>query len=488
MSDIQPSPEFEEMIRKALDVPDADPAFVKKMRIELTSRPVKMKSRLMTLRTRPFVAFLIALLILLALSGVAYALGRKLGYFPGLGLVQQDAQFRVLSEPVSQTRDGITVTITQAISNTDQMSVTLKVENVPTEKQTFQILPDSKTCRSYPDSYPELRFPNGESVKIYSGTIDPLIGGYQARYKFSSVPMNATEAILFIPCIHGAIAPGILPENWEVSMRFVSAPPELALTVIPVTVVPTMQAATEPALVTETGLPPEPVTDKSDRLSVIRVFDTGNDYILIGTFSPPAPRSGEQGIYALEGIILHDGNHQVIEDEEYPSDLDLTPYLVEASGRRVWAVKFTKEFTPPLQLTYQTQYFYSPLPQDAYTFDFDAGPNPQAGQEWNVNQEFQLAEHTVTLKKITAGANSYTFFFHTDDENVESVGMYNRDDIQIIGYTLTSFSGRFGLGDWSLTKVYSELPKGNLRVVLSGLYLFGNSEDWTMVWQPTANP
>jgi hypothetical protein len=88
------------------------------------------------------------------------------------------------------------------------------------------------------------------------------------------------------------------------------------------------------------------------------------------------------------------------------------------------------------------------------------------------------------LKKITAGANSYTFFFHTDDENVDSVGMYNRDDIQITGYTPTSFSGRFGLGDWSLTKVYSELPKGNLRVVLSGLYLFGNSEDWTMVWQP----
>jgi hypothetical protein len=443
------------------------------------------KSPMMTFRTRPFVALLIALLFLVALSGVAYALGRAFGYFPGLGLVEQDAQFHVLSEPVSQTRDGITVTIMQAISNADQMSVTLKVENVPTEKQTFQNMSDPNTCRSYPDSYPQLRFPNGKAVKISSGVIDPLIGGYQAQYKFSSVPMNAAEAILFIPCIHGAVSPGILPENWEVSMRFVSAPPELALTLIPVTVVPTMQATPEPALVTATGLPPEPATDKTDRLSVMKVIDTGKDYIIIGTFTPPTPRPNEKGIYALVDIILRDGNQQVIEDEEFPFDLDLTPYVLETPAEKsVWAVKCTKEFTPPIHLTYQTQYYYSPLPQDSYTFDFDAGPNPQVSREWNVNQEFQLAGHVVTLTKITAGTNNYAFFFHTDDETVESVGMYNRDDIQITGYAPTDTRGYFGIGDWNLTKVYSELPKGNLKVVLSGLYLFGNIEDWTMVWQP----
>jgi len=81
------------------------------------------------------------------------------GLLPGPGLVPQDAQFRVLSEPVSQTRDGITVTITQAIVNTDQMSVTLTVLNVPAETQSFQALPESSTCTTYPDSYPTLRLP-----------------------------------------------------------------------------------------------------------------------------------------------------------------------------------------------------------------------------------------------------------------------------------------------------------------------------------------
>lgn len=267
-------------------------------------------------------------------------------------------------------------------------------------------------------------------------------------------------------------------------MRFVPAPPELALTVIPVKMLPTMQAASERPLVTETGLPPEPTANQTDVLAVLEVLDTGTDYILIGTFSPPASRPDEKGLYALDDISLRDGDQQLIDDEEFPSDLDLTPYLAAASGKPVWAIKFRKGFTPPVHLTYRTQYWYSPLPQDAYTFDFDAGLNPQAGQEWNLNQEFQLAEHVVTLEKITAGANSYTFFFQTDDERVESVGMHSLDAVQIIGYTPINFAGRFGLGHWSLTKVYSELPKGNLRVVLSGLYLYGNYEDWTMVWQP----
>jgi hypothetical protein len=45
------------------------------------------KSLMRTVFTRPLVATLVTLLILLTLSGVAYAVGTTLGYFPGVGLV-----------------------------------------------------------------------------------------------------------------------------------------------------------------------------------------------------------------------------------------------------------------------------------------------------------------------------------------------------------------------------------------------------------------
>ena len=53
------------------------------------------------LRARPFAAILLALLILLVLSGVAYALSRSLGYIPGIGVVDQSAPLRALAEPAA---------------------------------------------------------------------------------------------------------------------------------------------------------------------------------------------------------------------------------------------------------------------------------------------------------------------------------------------------------------------------------------------------
>lgn len=440
------------------------------------SAQFERKSPMNILRTRPFVAMLIALLILLALSGVAYALGRSLGYFPGLGLVEQNAPFQALPGPISQTRDGVTITIKQATLNADQMSVTLFVENIPAEKRSFWVLPDSKWCMSNP----ELHLTDGQVVKLSSATLNPLDGGYESQLKFSSIPMGITDMTLFVPCIQTAREPGILPENWELPLRFVPASPQLALTMIPVKEIPTAThtAQTTPAIETT------PTSDSAttDRLSILQVIDTGDAYILVGCFTPPAPSANEKGIYAIADQILTDSNGQVIEWQP-AVDLDLTPYIVANRGKDVWALKVTKKFVSPLHITYRTQYLYSPVPQDAYTFEFDAGSNPQAGQEWVVNQEFQLAGHALTLDKITADVGSYIFSFYTDDPSVESLGFHS-PGIQIEGYTPVNFGARELVGSWSVTKIYSEIPRGKVKITFSEIYLYGNSQDWTMDWQP----
>jgi hypothetical protein len=442
---------------------------------------LERKSLMLNLRTRPMLAMLIALFVLLALSGAAYALGWSLGYFPGLGVVKQDAPFYVMTAPVSQTRDGITVTVQQAIMNTDQMSVAFTVENIPADKQSGLILPDSRICMSHP----ELQFSNGEIVKIYGGATNPLKNGYESQYKFTSIPLNILDATLYIPCIQGALEPGLLPENWEIPMHFIPAPPQVAMTTIPMMMdIPVSQATIEPASTAEIIPTSVPATSLTNSLSILQVIDTGDRYILVGAFAPPASPANEQRIYTISDIILSDGNGQVVADEEFPFDLDLTPYILAYPGKDVWAVRFTENFVPPLRISYQTRYIYSPMPQQAYTFEFNAGTSPQAGQEWNLNRKFQLAGHNITLSKITAGVNSLTFFFHTDDESIESLGMYSVDAIQIEGYTPIDFGGWFGIGNWSLTKTYSELPKGKLNITISGLYLYGEFQDWTLEWQP----
>ena len=84
-----------------------------------------------TLRARPALLIVMVLLALGLLTGVAYAVGRSLGYIPGVGLVEQGAPIRVLAEPVSLTRDGITVTVTAAVLTSDKSTFVYSVENVP---------------------------------------------------------------------------------------------------------------------------------------------------------------------------------------------------------------------------------------------------------------------------------------------------------------------------------------------------------------------
>src|SRR5512141_1961777 len=78
----------------------------------IQARLRERRSFVSTLRAQPMLAILLVLLIVLVLTGAAYAIGILSGYLPGVGFVQRNS-LRVLAEPVNQTRQGITVSIEQ---------------------------------------------------------------------------------------------------------------------------------------------------------------------------------------------------------------------------------------------------------------------------------------------------------------------------------------------------------------------------------------
>ena len=81
---------------------------------EISTGLSERKSLVKTLRARPLLVILIVLLIVLLFTGAAYAIGLLTGYIPGIGFVQTNS-LRVLVEPVSQTRQAVTVTIEQVV-------------------------------------------------------------------------------------------------------------------------------------------------------------------------------------------------------------------------------------------------------------------------------------------------------------------------------------------------------------------------------------
>ena len=98
---------------------------------------LERKPLMMTLRTRPILALLIAFLILFALSGVVYALGRAFGYIPGIGVVDQSVPIRVLAEPITGKQQGISVTVSKVVADSSRTFISYRVAGIPLGENGF---------------------------------------------------------------------------------------------------------------------------------------------------------------------------------------------------------------------------------------------------------------------------------------------------------------------------------------------------------------
>ena len=227
---------------------------------------LEKKTFMQTLRARPALMILLILLALGLLTGVAYAVGRSLGYIPGVGLVEQGAAIRVLAEPVSLTRNGITITITQVTLTTEKTVIVYRTEGIPAEAR-----PKGESAASCNPSAPSLQLPDGTELKIIGGE------GSQSESRMTMPPIpDGVYAVKFsLPCL-ADVAPGKAPENWEIPLRFMPASPDL--TVIPVTELAAPLSAT-PTSVPLTKLTTDPFLGISFNLDSLTRTDRG--YILV---------------------------------------------------------------------------------------------------------------------------------------------------------------------------------------------------------------
>ena len=181
--------------------------------------------------------------------------------------MDQSSPIRVLTEPVSVTRDGITITVTSATLTADRTQIGYRIFGVPGS--------------AYPDREDISGCMQREYLHLADGTqLSQVNDGYQP------VPANVTEATFVIPCI-GNTLPGKVPENWELQLHFMPAPPEL-------TVLPVIELTPSPqASLTQSGTAVEtPLAPTSSPVTISQEIETSDGYILIGQFQPKTA-SGE---------------------------------------------------------------------------------------------------------------------------------------------------------------------------------------------------
>lgn len=399
---------------------------------------LERKTILQTLRARPVLMILVVLVALSLLSGVVYAVGRSLGYIPGVGIIEQGVPMRVLSAPVSVERDGIVLTVTEAVLTSDKSVVLFTIDNVP-----WDAFSHDETVIGCPGAA-ELRLPNGTKLHVLEGG-----GGMgEIRYVYAPIPADINEATFVLPCIMNTL-PGLAPENWELRLGFVPAPPDM--TVIPVVeVVPTA----------------DPTASLDEPLTLTNAISVGEQIILLGSIQQP----DDGGWVELGAIRLMDANGQAV-GTSFPA-LDGLPTFD-------WGVQF-KSGGRAFPVTLALDWVRIVPVKDAHAeFEFDAGENPQTGRAWELDLPIQIGGRTVTLTTVRVDSRGGYRFEFAGDPDVAGLSL------EIDGYSpLGGGGGRGWGGEFSAGVMYPELPNGKLRVLLSNLMIASPPETWTIEWMP----
>lgn len=228
------SPEFERSLRAAMAAPEPSSEFVNRLAAQLRIKE-SLPPQFAPAR-RPVFGFSLAVLLILLAAILAIGPQRVLaqvldwlGYVPGVGFVNQEGGLRVLANPVSQTRDGITVTIEDGLVDAENTWLTFYFEGIRQEQKP--------TSEDVPGCYsnPEIVLPDGEVLLLNGGSGGGGPSWMRTRFSYPALPTGVNKVLVRIACVP-EVLPGMGPEDWEFTINFLPAPE--VFEVLPVSTLP----------------------------------------------------------------------------------------------------------------------------------------------------------------------------------------------------------------------------------------------------------
>ena len=346
-------------------------------------------------------ALMLAALLAVGPERALAALRGLLGYLPGIGLVDDSAGLRVLAEPVSQTREGVTVTIEQVVVDSQRTVIVYATEGL-------KVAAANSAGEGGPfGSVQTLRLPDGITLELlpdpgYGGTPEPLIPAFQpvggwpnyvSRLVYPPVGADVDELTLVIPILETMPA-GAAPENWELDFRLVPAPPDM--TFAPITVLAAASPSASAAGAGVGTMGPSGLssvaTANGFTLQLESVVELEDGFVLTGRLSwtESAFPAGGGTISAAVIPTLTDASGQVIPIEEVRLDAFQGEYDMP------WSFRTNRKiFAGPLVLSVST--IGTVLFPPAEVYEFDLGPNARIGDVWEIDRDLVLGGHTVSL-------------------------------------------------------------------------------------------
>ncbi len=459
-----------------LQIPDSIDLFP-----NVSAQLSQRKTFMQTMRARPALALLIAVLALLLLTGIVYAIGRSLGYIPGVGIVEQDTPIRVLDGKPGVQRDGITLTMKQLVVDSSQTEVMYRTKGISMWSDAVQ------ECAKAPS----LLLENGSRLESTGGYRSEMGGengilGFDANFIFSPLPADTQKVTLLTPCqlpaltLHLVPAPeGFVLPATEIPATFDSSRPSLPAA----TSFSDAQTPAPPAYPTDFPATPTPVPHGSG-LYLEKAVELEKSYLLVGNFTDAGDLPGST--WAAQSVVPYE--FHITDRNGKPVSFFYRPDLMPPSGWAnvtYWALEVLKPLDAPLTVTLPEMSVFT---DDIFRFPVNVGAHPTIGQTWQLNQAVQVGGHSFLVEKITLEERGYTLA-------LRSLTPISREDfflnmvMEEKSASLLSerFHERDGVLEVNETLVFDDPPSGELTFVLN-LFVENSIGPWTLTWSPPGKP
>jgi hypothetical protein len=443
----------------------------------ILARIQKGKSATMRPRMKVFATVFLILLVLViglvSVPRVRAAIQRWIGYAPGIGLISE-GQIRVLAEPVSVTRDGITVTVEEMWAASDRTLIQVSIEGWPWRK----LVNDSPENGCLDPAI--LRLPDHELTHTQPQSSLGWETGYELKSLYPAIPSTVDEVTFVMPCLILS-KPGEAPENWELALRLAPAPADAVFPVIeistPVEATPTLL----PPPQTNAGLSTDGVS-----LAFDRAVQMDDGYLIYATIHYENSGLGSIDI-PIDPATFHllDASGQEV---AYELDWDATNEIQATfvPGQTAFAIK-TAPIQIPGPLTLVLDALTASLATDA-SFTFDPGPDPQPGQAWDLGLDLDVGNgHSLRVARVTYdltdGVQAYLRFDMESETGVMYATLLDK------AHPLTGMAGGGGGGSFSIGPFTSDLyyndplPDGPLTVTVTSISAQFPGH-WEAAWTP----
>ena len=375
----------------------------------------------LTLKPACAVAFvLLAALLLVSTPRVVSALRQLFGYVPEVGLVENTGSLRMLAEPVSVTRDGVTLTVKNVFVYPDRVELIYESTGIDPANDGSQARDYSTNPTAFcggvnigetaiKDGDARLLLPDGTVLeREYTGVYPQNAFAMTPVYQVA-IPPNVTEMTMILNCIPWARR-GVVPENWEVPFELALVP---AGTVVGSPVIEVAQPTETPAI-SPTSVSPATALPATEQP--------------VPSFPQVTMRL--EKIAPLESAVVFYFSMDMPDRD--PSLVSIMPkdvYIIDSTGQRIqliatwpWQpfehrpgslfeyVSTSKPADGPLTLIVEDSIaYYAPLyvePRQAtheeMSFTFDAGADPQHDQTWEMDHAFEIAGYPFKVTSARA--------------------------------------------------------------------------------------